>query len=303
MSSSSGASDVTDEHQVVDTVKRSVAFQLLLSGRRDLIPHAIQLLPQASGSARSAPVLLPSNPWGLNPLHVAAARGDLGSMRALLEAAAGADAIAGVGADEDTRQWTALTYAALAGQVKAVKFLLDRGASVDGSACSSSETPLQVASGAGHVRVAELLIAHGASPFATGGGGGGGGGDGGDIDSGLMSRVGCPSPVSVAAIHGHRRLLHVMVTQSLSLSKLPPPPPSTAHASSSSSSSSLVAALTGRHHDHHHARQHPQHQQKHKKRTPLMPADEEEVLSLEEILAEGNNDRKAIIVTAFYSHC
>ena len=153
---------------------------------------------------------------------------------------------------------------------------------MDGTGCPSAETPLQVAAGAGHVRVAEMLIAHGASPFASGGGGQG-------DESGLMSRVCCPSPVSVAAIHGHRRLLHVMVTQSLSLSKLPPP-------NTTTTTTATSMALPANAHDHHHtSSKHAQKQKKHK--LPMVEANEEEVLSLEEILAEGEYTNISILCT------
>ncbi len=162
-----------------------------------------------------------------------------------------------------------------------VKFLLDRGASVDGHP-SSPESPLQVAAGAGNVKAAELLIAHGASPFAE---------HQGREESTPASRsVPCPPPVSVAAIHGHRRLLHVMVTQSLSLSKMPP-----AAETFANPRDTFQAAPGGGHrgHDHHHPgmmdphRQQKQKQKQKKKPSGNKPADDEEVLSLEEILAEG----------------
>ncbi len=267
---SSSDNNMAEEQKLVDAVKRSAAFQMLLTGRRELVAHAFQMMPSSDGDNVA-------NPAGLTPVHIAAIRGNIAALKILLETSAcgGVDGTAGVGADEDTRRWTALTYAALAGQVKVVKLLLDRGASVDGK--GGGETPLQVAAGAGHVKVAEMLIAHGASPFVTSSGEKGGGDE--DNMSMCMTRVGCPAPVSVAAIHGHRRLLHVMVTQALSLSKMPPPP-------SSSSSSPRPPPTRDNHHGH-------QHHRRNKPQSPLAAhpigkaGKEEEVLSLEEILAEG----------------
>ena len=91
-------------------MKESLAFQMLLSGRRSLLPHAMQLLPTTTS--------LPWNMLGLTPLHAAAVRGDLAAIRMLIEVGCGVDDVSGAGAEEDTRQWTALTYAAMAGQVK-----------------------------------------------------------------------------------------------------------------------------------------------------------------------------------------
>ena len=267
-------SAAADEQQCLDAIKRSMAFQMLMTGRRDLLPHAFQLLPPGDG--RSAdPISSVSNSSGYTPLQIAAIRGNMGALRVLLDTGANADGVSkGGGGDQETRSWTALTYAALAGQTKVVKYLLDRGASAEGVAAARSsspgdqplslsvapcESPLQVAAGAGHVRIVELLIAHGASPFVSAAN---------DYDEpSPLSHQGCPSAVSVAAIHGHRRLLHVMVTQSLSLSKL----------GSGGGVSGLPGSGGGSHrgggHNHNHL--------------AVPAADEEEVLSLEEILAEG----------------
>ena len=56
-----------------------------------------------------------------------------------------------------------------AGHTKCVKYLLERGARVNGSATESvaAETPLHVAAAAGNIRTVELLMAYGASPFSA----------------------------------------------------------------------------------------------------------------------------------------
>ena len=55
------------------------------------------------------------------------------------------------------------------GHTKCVKYLLERGAQVNGSASDSlaAETPLHVAAAAGNIRIIELLMAFGASPFSA----------------------------------------------------------------------------------------------------------------------------------------
>jgi hypothetical protein len=56
-----------------------------------------------------------------------------------------------------------------AGHTKTVKLLLDRGALVNGGASetTATETPLHVAAAAGHMKVVELLMSFGASPFTA----------------------------------------------------------------------------------------------------------------------------------------
>lgn len=176
--------------QVVQDLQKEMAFKLLMTGRRDLVPHALQLLP---GSFQKMDI---ANSAGLTPLQLAAANGDTNSMRLLLDTGANREVTSTSDAC-DTQNWTPLCFAALAGHYKAVKLLLDRGAKVDAgiSEFAPSETPLQLAAGAGHVKIVELLIAHGANPFkAT------------VITDNLPSatRKGSPSAVAVAAIHGHR---------------------------------------------------------------------------------------------------
>jgi ankyrin repeat/BTB/POZ domain-containing protein 2 len=71
----------------------------------------------------------------------------------------------------ETQHWTALTYAALVGNVTIAKLLLDRGAHVEGGARLSEDrctiTPLQVASSHDNLEMVSLLLSHGAHPFLS----------------------------------------------------------------------------------------------------------------------------------------
>lgn len=110
------AAGAADEQQCLDSVKRAMAFRLLSTGRRDLVPHALQLLPPGEDLASSV-----RNAAGLSPLQVAAARGDVGALRTLLDTGARVDGAgrASPADEEGTGGWTPLTYAALAGHTKA----------------------------------------------------------------------------------------------------------------------------------------------------------------------------------------
>jgi ankyrin repeat/BTB/POZ domain-containing protein 2 len=103
---------------------------------------------------------------------------------------------------------TPLNYAVLGGHHRVAKLLLDRGASVDGGAkdragsVRCTETPLQLAAAVGSVRTVELLLSHGASPFFSS--------LESNNDLGFSSpsqSTGCYPAISVAAIHGHKKIL------------------------------------------------------------------------------------------------
>jgi len=85
----------------------------------------------------------------------AAAQGDLGRMTKLLD---GVDVNARFGGNGDT----ALHRAAARGQVRAVRLLLDRGASVN-AADDEGTTPLLAATYRGHREVVKLLLERGAA--------------------------------------------------------------------------------------------------------------------------------------------
>ncbi len=144
----------SSEQPLVDAMRRNLAYQMLLTGRRDLVPHAMQLMSpsspspalmmnqlpsslQRSSSSPSSSSTAMSNSSGLTPLHVAAAKGNLSVLRMLLETGAcgDVDAVAGEGADEDLRHWTPLTYAAITGQVKVKTRVYLRGEKIPTTNC------------------------------------------------------------------------------------------------------------------------------------------------------------------------
>ena len=49
-----GMATALDELEYVNLLKREMAFHMLATGRRDLVPHALQLLPNSSGVPSNA---------------------------------------------------------------------------------------------------------------------------------------------------------------------------------------------------------------------------------------------------------
>ena len=49
-----GMATALDELEYVNLLKREMAFHMLATGRRDLVPHALQLLPNSSGVSSQA---------------------------------------------------------------------------------------------------------------------------------------------------------------------------------------------------------------------------------------------------------
>ena len=72
-----------NERDFVDTININTAFNMLLSGRKDLLPHALQLLPPTKINT--------PNDLGLTPLMVACLREDVTVVRMLIETGAGID--------------------------------------------------------------------------------------------------------------------------------------------------------------------------------------------------------------------
>ncbi|XP_059093566.1 ankyrin repeat and BTB/POZ domain-containing protein 3-like [Tigriopus californicus] len=188
---------------VIERYERELTFKLLHSGRRDVIAHAMKTLPNHCKNAR--------NPNGLTSLQCLALQGDAFALRSLLDA--GFNVNSGTesegGQSHEFLQWPPLCFAALNGHVKVCRALLEFGACVEGSlTVTGQETPLQLAAAAGHLRIVELLMSHGASPFFNQ-----------EKEDVLLtsksSNQNCLPPLSIAAAHGQRRLLHVMMTQSL----------------------------------------------------------------------------------------
>ena len=240
LSLSTSMSAMMDELEYVNHVKKEMALHMLQTGRRDLVPHALQMLPNTDK-------VNTTNNVGLTPLQMAALRGDTNVVRLLLDTGAYVDGRSLLG---ENKNWTAINYAVLNGHYRTAKLLLDRGAHVEGGALldqvQATETPLQLAAASGSVRMVELLLASGASAFRSTTESHGQG-----FSSAVSSQGGCYSAVAVAATHGHKKVLNLLVSHALTSS------PTTAGSSES------------RGHGH--------------------SASTDQVLSLEEILAEGAN--------------
>ncbi len=246
---STSMSAMMDELEYVNHVKREMALHMLQTGRRDLVPHALQMLP-------SAEKVNTVNNAGLTPLQMAALRGDANVVRLLLDTGADVDGRGAGGGQNsssnsslstgDNRDWTALCYAVINGHYRTAKLLLDRGAHVEGGALlgkggrivesneqTATETPLQLAAASGSVRMVELLLSCGASAFRSTTEGGSIGGFAGAASSG---GGGCYSAVAVAATHGHKKVLNLLVSHALTTS-----PSEAAHNSSSSSTDQVLS--------------------------------------------------------------
>lgn len=86
-------------------VKIEAAFKLLTSGRAELIPHAVSLLPTAKINC--------VNEGGLTALMLACCRGDVTAVRCLLDAGADPNVETPCLSHVETQYWTALCYTAL----------------------------------------------------------------------------------------------------------------------------------------------------------------------------------------------
>ncbi|BET01837.1 BTB/POZ domain [Nesidiocoris tenuis] len=201
-----------DEVETVRRLKTAVAFRMLSSAVREMVPHALQLLP----SATKLDTVCDN---GLSPLMLACVNNDESVVRILLEFGSdpdletppqGSQGCAMVQAEN--QHWTALTYAALQGHLPIAKLLLERGAHVEGGARLSEEkatmTPLQVAAASGNLEMVSLLLAHGAHPFLS------------TMYKDAVSysgaaQRGCYSAFAVAAAHGQRAVLHKLLSHPL----------------------------------------------------------------------------------------
>ncbi|RZC39551.1 ankyrin repeat and BTB/POZ domain-containing protein 2, partial [Asbolus verrucosus] len=192
-------------------IQVELAFRLLLTGRPELIQHAISLLPVSTR-------LDTLNLQGHTALMLAAINDDDIALTALLDAGTSVDVetpISGssfTAVNGETQHWTALTYAAAKGHARCAKILLERGANVEGGALLSEDkctlTPLQVACGNGNSEIVSLLLAHGAHPFFST-----------QLKDSLCysasAQRGCYSAISVAAAHGQRAILQKLLAQPL----------------------------------------------------------------------------------------
>ena len=205
LSLSTSMSAMMDELEYVNHVKKEMALHMLQTGRRDLVPHALQMLPNTDK-------VNTTNNAGLTPLQMAALRGDSNVVRLLLDTGALVD---GRSLSGENKNWTAINYAVLNGHYRTAKLLLDRGAHVEGGALldevQATETPLQLAAASGSVRMVELLLASGASAFRSTT----------ETNHGFSSastQGGCYSAVAVAATHGHKKVLNLLVSHALTSS-------------------------------------------------------------------------------------
>nr|XP_015834554.1 PREDICTED: ankyrin repeat and BTB/POZ domain-containing protein 2 [Tribolium castaneum] len=201
-----------DDHiEASRQIQVELAFRLLLTGRPELIQHAVSLLPVSTR-------LDTLNLQGHTALMLAAINDDDIALTALLDAGASVDVETPItnpnfsAVNGETQHWTALTYAAAKGHARCCRILLERGANVEGGARLSEDkctlTPLQVACGTGNSEVVSLLLAHGAHPFFST-----------QIKDSLCysasAQRGCYSAISVAAAHGQRAILQKLLAQPL----------------------------------------------------------------------------------------
>jgi cytohesin len=109
----------------------------------------------SDGGGRRMVELLVSKGAKVSALHLAAHRGDIDKVRIILEQSTNVDI-------RDKAGHTPLFYAASAGQMHVVEFLISKGADVNAKDNRGGETPLFYAGDAGWKNVVELLIEKGA---------------------------------------------------------------------------------------------------------------------------------------------
>ncbi|XP_072419571.1 ankyrin repeat and BTB/POZ domain-containing protein 3-like isoform X1 [Chiloscyllium punctatum] len=184
-------------------LRQNLGFQMLNSGRTDLVKAAAALLGPVGLNTLSE--------QGLTPLMYAASSGDEAMVQVLLTSGAEIDIqVPGYSQQcpsvhTETRHWTALTFAVAFGHPSITQLLLDAGAHVDGcvSEGSWSETPLQLAAAAGHLDLVSLLLAKGADLLA-----------GSTGKNGVTASLqGITNPFSQAAAHGRRDVLQKLLSQ------------------------------------------------------------------------------------------
>ncbi|XP_054719249.1 ankyrin repeat and BTB/POZ domain-containing protein 2-like [Uloborus diversus] len=203
----------SEDPECARMLKVELGFRMLASGRTDLVPHALQLLPTSHVNT--------FNEQGLTPLMVACIRGDEAMVHVLLDAGADVDVETPAPGtsypyvNPETQHWTALTYATTHGHLSVIKLLLEKGANVEGGARLSEEkitvTPLQLAAASGRLKLAELLLLHGAHPFLSTT-------SRDSLAYGAAAQRGCYSAIAVAGAHGQRTMLHLLLSHPMTKS-------------------------------------------------------------------------------------
>jgi ankyrin repeat protein len=115
----------------------------------------------SDGGGRLMVELLVSKGAKVSVLHLAAYRGDIDKVRSILEKGTNVDV-------RDKAGHTSLFYAASAGQLHVIEFLISKGADVNAKDNRGGEMPLFYAGDAGWKKVVELLIVKGADINARG---------------------------------------------------------------------------------------------------------------------------------------
>ncbi|XP_038054244.1 ankyrin repeat and BTB/POZ domain-containing protein 2-like [Patiria miniata] len=183
--------------------QQDLGFRMLACGRADLVSEAVSLLGNDGINTVSE--------QGLSPLMFACSRGDEAMVQILIKN--GADVDQAVPSSHTSRpcihpairHWTALSFAVVNGNVSVVQLLLNAGASVHGSVDTSgdnyTETPLQLASAAGHYEMVALLLSKGADPHLT------------TVHKNGITTKGHDNSFALAAAHGHRNVLRKLLEQ------------------------------------------------------------------------------------------
>uniref|UniRef100_UPI00358F767E ankyrin repeat and BTB/POZ domain-containing protein 2-like n=1 Tax=Myxine glutinosa TaxID=7769 RepID=UPI00358F767E len=191
---------------VTKSFLKSAAFAMLDCGRVDVLGPAATLLGAEGVNVR--------NEQGLTPLMFASCHGDEAMVQMLLDLRAEPDVQVPSPSSTcplvhpQTRHYTVLMFATAHGHVSVCQLLLEAGANPEGSLLdpldeNCSETPLQIAAAAGDLPMVKLLLSFGADPL-VGTVWGGLGGPAGQRGEG--------SAISQAAAHGHRQVLHLLLS-------------------------------------------------------------------------------------------